>query len=103
MTRTFLIIWMIAMSGYFTDLAAKVLSFEEEKKENEAYQNNPYEISQEDVEWMLNATIQQLKGCRVKGAGDMWIYTPDGVGNYKALWTKGGALFYTTLKIFSTN
>jgi len=29
-----------------------------------------------------------LEGCKVKGAGGTWIHTPDGVGNYKALWTR---------------
>jgi hypothetical protein len=32
--------------------------------------------------------MQQLKGCRVMGASGTWIHTPDGVGNYKALWTR---------------
>ncbi len=58
------------------------------KKKERTVQNNPYELSKEDAEWMRNATILQLKGCRVKGAGDVWIHTPDGVGNYKALWTR---------------
>ena len=51
-------------------------------------QDNPYGLSKKDIRWMREATIQQLKGCRVKGAGDTWIHTPDGVGNYKALWTR---------------
>ena len=37
---------------------------------------------------MKEATLKQLKGCRVEGAGGTWIHTPDGVGNYKALWTR---------------
>lgn len=49
---------------------------------------NPYGLSEKDVEWMREATIQQLEGCRVKGAGDTWLHTPDGIGNYKALWTR---------------
>ncbi len=51
-------------------------------------QKNPYGISEKDVEWMREATLQQLKGSRVKGADGVWIHTPDGVGNYKALWTR---------------
>ena len=54
----------------------------------DARQDNPYRISEQDIKWMREATIQQLKGCRVKGAGGVWIHTPDGVGNYKALWTR---------------
>jgi hypothetical protein len=42
---------------------------------------NPYELSDQDTKWMREATIQQLKGCRVKGANNTWIHTPDGVGN----------------------
>lgn len=51
-------------------------------------QKNPYGLSEKDVRWMHEATIQQLRGCRVKGAADTWLHTPDGVGNYKALWTR---------------
>ncbi len=50
--------------------------------------SNPYNLSLEKVEWMKKATHKQLKGCRVQGAGGTWIHTPDGVGNYKALWTR---------------
>lgn len=49
---------------------------------------NPYGLSDEKVKWMKEATLKQLKGCRVKGAGGTWIHTPDGVGNYKSLWTR---------------
>ena len=49
---------------------------------------NPFGLSTEKVEWMKEATLKQLEGCRVKGAGGTWIHTPDGVGNYKALWTR---------------
>jgi hypothetical protein len=51
-------------------------------------QKNPYSLAEKDVQWMREATIQQLNGCRVKGTNGMWIHTPDGVGNYKALWTR---------------
>lgn len=51
-------------------------------------QKNPYGISEKDVAWMREATLKQLKGSRVEGAGGTWIHTPDGVGNYKALWTR---------------
>ncbi len=49
---------------------------------------NPYGLSEEKIQWMKEATLNQLKGCRVKGAGGTWIHTPDGVGNYKSLWTR---------------
>lgn len=51
-------------------------------------QKNPYGLSPEEVKWMKDATFKQLKGCRVQGKGGTWIHTPDGVGNYKALWTR---------------
>jgi len=57
-------------------------------QESTSKQKNPYGLSKKDVEWMREATIQQLKGCRVKGAADTWLHTPDGIGNYKALWTR---------------
>tara|TARA_B100000809_G_scaffold141837_1_gene139392 strand:+ start:22634 stop:23872 length:1239 start_codon:yes stop_codon:yes gene_type:complete len=49
---------------------------------------NPYNIDSDKVKWIKENTIKQLKGCRVKGAGGTMIHTPDGVGNYKALWTR---------------
>ena len=49
---------------------------------------NPYGVSEQDAAWMKQATLKQLAGCRVKGHGGTWIHTPDGVGNYKALWTR---------------
>ncbi|WP_339706129.1 hypothetical protein [uncultured Kriegella sp.] len=50
--------------------------------------HNPYKLSRKEVQWMHQATLQQLKGCRVKGTNGLWLHTPDGVGNYKALWTR---------------
>ncbi|MFY0626752.1 MAG: hypothetical protein JXR07_10665 [Reichenbachiella sp.] len=50
--------------------------------------SNPYGLSEEDVLWMKEATIKQLKGSRIQGPNDVWLHTPDGVGNYKAQWTR---------------
>lgn len=50
--------------------------------------DNPYKLSKDQVQWMKEATKKQLEGCLVEGAGGTWIHTPDGVGNYKALWTR---------------
>ena len=41
-----------------------------------------------DVAWLREATRQQLAGCRVRGKGGVWLYTPDGRGHYRALWTR---------------
>lgn len=49
---------------------------------------NPYDLSAKDRAWMREATLNQLKGCRVMGADNTWLHTPDGIGNYKALWTR---------------
>jgi hypothetical protein len=57
-------------------------------KEKPESKSNPYGLSKDDTRWMRDATLRQLKGCRVEGAGGVWIHTPDGVGNYKALWTR---------------
>ena len=45
-------------------------------------------IPAEDIAWVRKATKEQLRGCRVQGAGGVWLHTPDGVGNYRALWTR---------------
>ncbi|HID24444.1 MAG TPA: hypothetical protein EYP14_18875 [Planctomycetaceae bacterium] len=37
---------------------------------------------------MRQTTRRQLKGGRVRGIGGVWLYTPDGIGNYRALWTR---------------
>jgi hypothetical protein len=64
-----------------------ILAFAQTEGQNGA-SVNPYGISAEKIQWMKEATLKQLNGCRVKGAGGTWIHTPDGVGNYKALWTR---------------
>ncbi|NOX54278.1 MAG: hypothetical protein GXP27_07510 [Planctomycetes bacterium] len=46
------------------------------------------QVSNEEAAWMRQATREQLKGCRIRGVGGVWLYTPDGVGNYRALWTR---------------
>lgn len=46
------------------------------------------QIPADDRAWLREATKRQLVGCRVLGDGDVWLHTPDGVGNYRALWTR---------------
>lgn len=42
----------------------------------------------EPREW-LTATARELaEGCRVRADAGTWLYTPDGKGNYRALWTR---------------
>ncbi len=59
-----------------------------QKKGKKNKKGNPYEISADKVEWIKEATLKQLEGCKVEGAGGTLIHTPDGVGNYKPLWTR---------------
>ena len=53
-----------------------------------AVSKNPFGLSADKIQWMKEATLEQLNGSRVEGADGTWIHTPDGVGNYKALWTR---------------
>ncbi len=78
------VLFVSIMFGNLKDVDSKI----NDNSIQQSSQNNPYGLSEKQVNWMREATIQQLKGSRVKGAGDTWIYTPDGVGNYKALWTR---------------
>ena len=41
-----------------------------------------------DLAWLRNKTRQLLVGCRVQANDGTWLYTPDGKGNYRALWTR---------------
>ena len=78
----------VATVSFISEIAiAKTLS-PKAKAKTKSKARNPYGLSEEKVVWMKEATLRQLKGCRVKGAGGTWIHTPDGVGNYKALWTR---------------
>lgn len=45
-------------------------------------------LTAEEIGWMKEATRRQLSGCRVQATDGTWLYTPDGVGNYRALWTR---------------
>ena len=42
-------------------------------------------ISADDRAWLKQATQRQLDGCRVRSDDGRWMYTPDGVGTYRAL------------------
>ena len=57
--------------------------------------DHSYGLTEDQTGWMKEATLKQLEGSRVKGAGGTWLHTPDGVGNYKALWTRD---FYYTVE-----
>lgn len=40
------------------------------------------------VRWLETTTAELLAGCRVPAADGTMLYTPDGMGNYPALWTR---------------
>lgn len=40
------------------------------------------------VAWLEQTTRTLLVGCRVPADDGTWLYTPDGKGNYRALWTR---------------
>jgi len=41
-----------------------------------------------DTDWLKAKTSELLIGSRVRADDGSWLYTPDGKGNYKALWTR---------------
>lgn len=45
-------------------------------------------ISRQDAEWLRRATIRQLHGCRLQADDGTILFTPDGSGHYRALWTR---------------
>jgi len=38
--------------------------------------------------WLKDQARRLLVGCRVQAKDGTWLYTPDGKGNYRALWTR---------------
>ncbi len=86
--KEFILLLLAAFLGGTSVQSKELKKAEAQAVLKEGRQKNPYGISEKDVEWMREATIKQLNGCRVQGAGGVWIHTPDGVGNYKALWTR---------------
>jgi len=41
-----------------------------------------------DTLWLTDTARQLIQGCRVPAADGTVLYTPDGKGNYRALWTR---------------
>ena len=44
--------------------------------------------SQETLDWLEAEAERQLLGCTIKAHDGTILYTPDGEGNYAALWTR---------------
>ena len=55
------------------------------------------ELSPEDLSWLTNAARQQMSGCRKRAIDGTILFTPDGVGNYDAHWTRD---FYYMTQVF---
>ena len=43
---------------------------------------------QQCVEWLTDAAKRELAGCQITSHDGTTLYTPDGQGNYQALWTR---------------
>ena len=41
-----------------------------------------------ELAFLSESSHQLLHGCRVRADDGTWLYTPDGKGNYRALWTR---------------
>ena len=42
----------------------------------------------DNANWLRQETKRQIEGCKVKSDSGLWLHTPDGIGHYKALWTR---------------
>ncbi|MCP4854731.1 MAG: hypothetical protein GY903_09585 [Fuerstiella sp.] len=42
----------------------------------------------DNAAWLKKETERQVAGCKIKSDSGVWLHTPDGVGHYKALWTR---------------
>lgn len=42
----------------------------------------------DNAAWLKSETKRQVAGCRIKSDSGIWLHTPDGIGHYKALWTR---------------
>jgi len=45
-------------------------------------------VSPEEFNWLKTETTEQLQGCQLLASDGTMLYTPDGKGNYAALWTR---------------
>ena len=92
--RKFLKNALAAAAGTFmvdvsaTNIESKEHSNDYFTKDLKKKKKNAFGISSKQRKWIKANTKKQLEGCRVEGAGGTMIHTPDGVGNYKALWTR---------------
>ena len=80
----------VAAGSFMVDLSAGTSKSKDYLIEipNKNKTSNPFNIDKDKVKWMKEATLKQLKGCRVEGADGTIFHSPDGVANYRALWTR---------------
>lgn len=54
-------------------------------------------LDAQDIEWLTEAARRQIAGCRKRAIDGTLLFTPDGVGNYDAHWTRD---FYYMTQVF---
>ena len=79
---------MVVKSHFAAVLMSLAILYSSQSEGQYTPARHSYGLTEDQAGWMKEATLKQLEGCRVKGAGGIWLHTPDGVGNYKALWTR---------------
>lgn len=54
-------------------------------------------LDPQDIAWLTEAARRQIAGCRKPASDGTMLFTPDGVGNYNAHWTRD---FYYMTQVF---
>lgn len=80
-------LWMTILAGSFVGCAHRV----------QPNKTGSITISKESLHWMENAAAKEILGCQREADNGITLYTPDGVGNYGALWTRD---FFYMLQLF---
>lgn len=44
--------------------------------------------SQDSLAWLTDTARRLIEGCKIRADDGTWFFTPDGKGNYRALWTR---------------
>ncbi len=57
-------------------------------------------IHESDLRWMEGAARKEIDGCRRQAFDGTILFTPDGVGNYGALWTRDFAYMLPLFDLF---
>ncbi len=60
-------------------------------------------ISKSKMHWMEQAARREIEGCRRTAKNGIALFTPDGVGNYGALWTRDFAYMLPLFDLFKSS